>query len=462
MSFVVVKQRTEHDSLGQVQVPEEALWGAHTQRALENFQISGYRFPREFLISLAQIKGCAAEVNAALGRLSRQQCEAIVAAAADVEGGAHDAQFPLDVFQTGSGTSTNMNMNEVIATLAGRIDGNPIHPLDHVNLSQSSNDVIPSAIHVSVACGLHQNLLPALGELAESIRNRAIEFDDVVKTGRTHLMDAVPIRMGQEFSAWETQVRHSVSRLRHAQSELLPLAIGGTAVGTGLNAPEAFGARVAKLLAERTDLPFTTAPDRCAAIAAPDALVQASAQLRGTAIVLTKISNDLRWMNSGPVAGLGEIQLMALQPGSSMMPGKVNPVIPEAVAMSCLHAIGNDAAVAQAAQAGNFQLNTMLPLIGWSLLSNVRILANAARTLAVKAIDGFTVRRQRLQDIAGRNPILATALTPEIGYEASAAIAREAEDTGRSVLDVAIERTSLRESRLRELLDPRRMAGGAI
>ncbi len=451
--------RHEHDSLGGVEVPSEALYGAQTERARQNFEISGYRFPREFLSALAMIKGAAAAVNIDLGLLDHTVGAMIVAAAAEVEQGAYDDHFPLDVFQTGSGTSTNMNANEVIATLASRRAETPVHPNDHVNLSQSSNDVIPTAIHLSAACGIDGQLVPALDQLAEAIAARAAELDDVVKTGRTHLMDAVPIRMGQELSGWEAQIRGAAERLKSARDGLLALAIGGTAVGTGLNAPVEFGERVAAKLAARTGLRFHVAPNRYALISAQDAALHASAALRGAAVALLKIANDLRWMNSGPVAGLAEIALPALQPGSSMMPGKVNPVIPEAVAMSCVHVIGNDAAIAFAAQAGNFQLNTMLPLIAWSLLTNIRILTAAAGELAAKAIAGFSVQRERLAQIAARNPILATALAPRIGYEASAKIAQEAQASGRNILDVARERTQLDEAELRELLDPRHMTG---
>ncbi len=452
-----MKTRTEHDSLGEIQVPAEALYGAQTERARRNFGISAYRMPVELISALGMIKVAAAAVNQRLGLLEPGIADAIASAAEEVTLGDHNQHFPLDVFQTGSGTSTNMNANEVIATLATRYLGKPVHPNDHVNLGQSSNDVIPSAIHVATAVALSGRLSPALVRLADTIHKRSEELRGVVKTARTHLMDAVPIDMAQELSGWEAQVRAANDRIDEAVRGLLPLPIGGTAVGTGLNSAPEFGPRVAAELAERTGLPFVSAPNRFAGISAQDAALNASAQLRGVAVVLRKIADDLRWMNSGPNAGLAEIELPALQPGSSIMPGKVNPVIPEAVAMACVHAMGNDSAVMLAAQAGNFQLNTMLPLIGWSLLTSAGILTNATDALATNAVASFKVRRERLAEIAGRNPILVTALAPRIGYEASAKLAKEAYASGRSILEVALEHTRLTEEELKQLLDPARM-----
>jgi fumarate hydratase class II len=408
------------------------------------------------------IKGAAAEVNMDLGLLDRSIGAAIVAAARDVEKGVYPDQFPLDVFQTGSGTSTNMNVNEVIATLAQRAIGRDVHPNDHVNLCQSSNDVIPTAIHVTVAQALGEELMPAVTSLEQIIDVRRVELDDVVKTGRTHLMDAVPIRMGQELSAWKAQVVGARQRLDLAQREMLSLAIGGTAVGTGLNTTPDFGERVARRIADRSGLPFATAPNRFAAIAAQDPALNASAQLRGTAVVLLKIANDLRWMNSGPLAGLAEIALPALQPGSSIMPGKVNPVVPEACAMVAAQIIGNDTAITVAGQSGNFQLNVMLPVVAHNLLQSIEILAAASRALADSAIAGFTVNRERLTDALERNPILVTALNPVIGYEKGAAVAKKAYARGEPILRVAAEETDLSEAELKRLLDPASLTEGGI
>lgn len=446
-----------HDSLGDVRVPSDALYGPQTQRAVDNFQFSSFRFPRPFLAALGLIKRCAAEVNGELGLLDPDVSKAIAAAAEQVEQGRHDAQFPLDIFQTGSGTSTNMNANEVIATLAGRICGKAIHPNDHVNLGQSSNDVIPAAIHLSAAGEIESRLLPSVEGLASAIAAKARQVDHVVKTGRTHLMDAVPLRLSQEMGGWEAQLRAAAKRIDSAMTRLLELPLGGTAIGTGLNADPRFGARVVARTAQRSGLSFRQSANLFAAISSQDGSLEMSAQLRGLAVSLLKIANDLRWMNSGPVAGLAEISLPALQPGSSIMPGKVNPVIPEAVAMIAAQVVGNDATISMAAQSGAFQLNTMLPVIAWNLLSSIHLLSGAAEALGTKAIAGFVVNEQRLRELAEKNPILATALAPRIGYDASAEIAKEVVKTGRSVIEVAMDKTQLSEPELREILDPAKM-----
>ncbi len=448
-----------HDSLGDVKVPAEALYGPQTQRAIENFAFSDFRFPQPFLAALGLIKRSSAEVNAELGLLDRDLAAAIAEASEQVEKGLYDVQFPLDIFQTGSGTSTNMNANEVIATLAGRICGKKVHANDHVNLGQSSNDVIPAAIHISAAQEVTQRLLPAIAGLADSIAVKAREVDHVVKTGRTHLMDAVPIRLSQELGGWEAQLRAAARRIESAMPRILELPLGGTAIGTGLNADPRFGAQVVNRIAESSGLHFTRSPNLFASISSQDASLELSAQLRGLSVSLLKIANDLRWMNSGPVSGLAEISLPALQPGSSIMPGKVNPVIPEAVAMICAQVAGNDATILIAAQSGAFQLNTMLPVIAWNLLSSIHLLTGAAQALGSKAIAGFVVNEKKLSELAGRNPILATALAPHIGYDLSAEIAQEVVRTGRSVVEVALEKTSLTESELREILDPAKMTG---
>ncbi len=451
--------RTERDSLGQVEVPADALYGAQTQRAVENFPVSGTIMPLPFIRALAMIKGAAAEVNRDLGLLDGAVAEAISAAAAEVEEGRHDGQFPVDVFQTGSGTSSNMNANEVIGRIASVRLEEPVHPNDQVNMGQSSNDVVPTAIHVSACLEIHRRLLPALDHLAETIESRAVELSDVVKTGRTHLMDALPLTLGQELGGWAAQVREGIERIENALVHLRRLALGGTAVGTGLNAHPRFAAGVAVLLSRKTGFEFELAGDRFAAMGGQDAAVEMSGQLRTMAVGLIKIANDLRWMNSGPLAGLGEIALPALQPGSSIMPGKVNPVIPESVAMACVQVMGNDSAIAVAGQSGSFQLNVMLPLIARNLLESIALLSSSARLLADRAIAGFTVNRNRLGQALARNPILVTALNPVIGYEKAAAIAKRAYAESRPVLEVALEMTDLPEDELERLLDPGMLTG---
>ena len=454
--------RKERDSMGELHVPAEALWGAQTQRAVENFPVTGLAMPRAFIRALGLIKGAAAGANSELGLIETPKAMGIQAAALEVAEGLHDSQFPIDVFQTGSGTSSNMNANEVIATLASRALGTEIHPNDDVNMGQSSNDVIPTAIHVSAALLLVEDLLPSLQQLQETIEARAKEFDGVVKTGRTHLMDAMPVRLSQELGGWATQISHASARLTDTLPRLSSLAQGGTAVGTGINAHPKFGAKIAKLLSEQTGHQFEPAVNYFEALSSQDTAVELSGQLKVLAVALTKIANDLRWMNSGPLAGLGEIELPPLQPGSSIMPGKVNPVIPEAVAMVAAQVIGNDATITVAGQSGSFQLNLMLPVIAYNLLQSIGMLANASALLADKAIAGFTVNRERLAEAVNRNPILVTALNPVIGYEKGAAIAKKAYAEGRPIREVAAELTDLTDEELDRLLDAVELTRGGI
>ena len=452
--------RIERDSRGELRIPVDALWGPQTQRAVENFGLGGIVMPAAFIHALALVKWAAATANGELGQLAPGRAAAIAEAALEVAAGHHDRQFPVDVFQTGSATSTNMNANEVIAALAARRLGQPVHPNDDVNRGQSSNDTIPTALHLAAARALAERVLPALEHLAAVLAARIASDGHVLKTARTHLMDAVPMTLGQELGAWRSQVLDSSARLQSVLPRLLRLAQGGTAVGTGLNAPAGFGEAVAALLAERTGLAFVAAPDRFAAIAAQDTAVELSGQLRGAAVVLAKIANDLRWMNSGPLAGLGEVALPELQPGSSIMPGKVNPVIPEAVAMAAVAVVGNDAAIALAGQSGSFQLNTMLPLIAHLLLQSETLVANSAAALADRAIAGMTVQEERLAAALAHNPMLVTALNPLIGYDRAAAIARAARTQGRPILEVAVAMSGLPRDELARLLDPARLARG--
>jgi fumarate hydratase, class II len=454
--------RVEHDSMGALEVPANALWGAQTQRAIQNFPPSGLRMPRAFIRALGLIKHAAAAANAELGDLPRDIASAIQAAALEVAGGRYDDQFPVDVFQTGSGTSSNMNANEVIAALATRALSRAVHPNDQVNMSQSSNDVVPSAIHVSAALLLEEHLLPALERLSAVLGRRAGALTEVVKTGRTHLMDAMPITLAQELNAWRTQIENAVLRLKSVLPRLYQLAQGGTAVGTGINARPEFGAEFARRLAANTGLGFRPSDNYFEALSSQDTAVELSGQLKVLAVGLMKISNDLRWMNSGPLAGLGEIALPALQPGSSIMPGKVNPVVPESVTMIAAQVMGNDATIAVAAASGNFQLNVMLPVIAYNLLQSVELLGIGSGNLADHALAGFTVNRARLEDALARNPILVTALNPVIGYEKGAAIAKKAYAEGRPILEVAAEMTSLSMDELRRLLDPKTLTEGGI
>ncbi len=454
--------RIERDSLGEVSVPKDALYAAQTQRAVANFPISPLRFPRQFIRAIGLIKGAAAAVNLDLGELDADMAAAIQAACTEVAYGAHDAHFPLDIFQTGSGTSTNMNANEVITTLASRILGSSVHPNDHVNMGQSSNDVIPSAIHLSAYLAVTEELLPALRHLQETLDAKAAEVDDIVTTGRTHLMDAMPVRLSQELGGWSNQIDKGQRRLRDALVRLAELAQGGTAVGTGINAHPEFGGRIAAKLAEMTDLPFRTSENYFESLSSQDAAVELSGQLKTIATSLMKIANDLRWMNSGPIAGIGEIELPALQPGSSIMPGKINPVIPEAVAMVAAQVTGNDLTITIGGQSGSFQLNVMLPVIGYNLLQSISILAGASRLLADRAIAGFIVNAERIGRLVDSNPILVTALNPVIGYELGAQIAKTAYAQGRTLKEVALEMTDLSAGELDELLAPRKLTEGGI
>jgi fumarate hydratase class II len=456
------KYRIEHDSMGELQVPEDALWGAQTQRAVDNFPISGLPMPRQFIAALGLVKWAAAGANAELGLLKSEIAVAIQKAALEVAEGGYDEHFPIDVFQTGSGTSSNMNANEVIAHLATANLGDDVHPNDHVNMSQSSNDVIPTCVHVSACVAIHSQLLPALDHLSGVLEKKADEVRGVVKTGRTHLMDAMPVTLGQELDGWRSQVDHASERIRGSLKRLVGLAQGGTAVGTGINAHPRFGEKVAVLLSEQTGIKFASAANKFESLSSQDAAVEMSGQLRVLAVSLTKIANDLRWMNSGPLAGIGEIALPALQPGSSIMPGKVNPVIPEAVAMVGAQVIGNDATIAMGGQSGNFQLNVMLPVVAYNLLQSIELLANASKCLADKAIAGFTVNEDNINRALGRNPILVTALNPVIGYELGAAVAKKAYADGRPVKEVAKEMTDLTDEELDRLLDPAALTEGGI
>jgi fumarate hydratase class II len=456
--------RIEHDSMGEVEVPAEALWGAQTQRAVENFPVSGERIGRDMIGALGAIKGTAAQVNAQLGVLDADLADAIHDAAAEVARGEHDEDFPVDVFQTGSGTSSNMNANEVIATLASRRLGRPVHPNDHVNASQSSNDVFPSAIHLAAVRLLVRELIPALDHLAAVLEAKAAEFATVVKVGRTHLMDAVPVTLGQEFGGYAAAIRHDVERTVAILPRLGELPLGGTATGTGLNAPPGFARQVNERLASSMKLPLTEARNHFEAAGARDALVEASGVLRVTAISLYKICNDLRWMGSGPRAGLAEISIPDLQPGSSIMPGKVNPVICEAVCQVCTQVIGNDAAVAFGGAAGNFELNVMMPVIARNLLLSARLLASVVPLLADRCVAGITPFADRMRQLAESSPVIVTALNRFIGYEAAAEVAHEALETGETIRAIVISRGyvsrgEITEAQLDAALDVLAMTG---
>ena len=453
------KTRTEQDSLGSVDVPAEALYGAQTQRAVENFQISDLRLGADFISTLAQIKVACARTNTELGLLDKEDSDAIAAAADRIIAGEFADQFPVDLFQTGSGTSTNMNMNEVLATLVKRDSGRDLHPNDHINMSQSSNDVIPTCIHVSALLMLENRVLPALHQLVGVLTRKRSTVAHIVKTGRTHLMDAMPIRMDQEISGWLQQVQDGITRLENVRPRLVQVAQGGTAVGTGVNAPKTFSRLFCRHLSMLTGLTLQPAANHFAAQSSQDTALELSGQLKTSATTLIKIANDLRWMNSGPLAGLGEIELPTLQPGSSIMPGKVNPVISEAVMMAAAQIYGNDTSIGLCAQHGNFQLNTMLPLIGHNLLQSEQLLANAATTLADKAISGFTVNQAHIEATLARNPVLVTALNRVIGYEHAAALAKQAYSEGRPIVDVVVEQTDLERDEVEHLLDPRHLTG---
>jgi fumarate hydratase class II len=443
-------ERIEQDSMGEVRVPSHAKWRAQTQRAVENFPISGLRLERGQIEALARIKRAVTSVKRADRSMEPEVAAAVIGAADAVARGDHDDQFPIDVFQTGSGTSSNMNMNEVLATLAAESLGRPVHPNDDVNHPMSSNDMFPASIHIAATAGVVRDLVPALEHLAGSLEGKSAEFADVVKSGRTHLMDATPVTLGQEFGGYAAQVRLGVERLQATLPRVAELPLGGTAVGTGINAPPGFGGRVIAELAAATRLPLTEARDHFEAQGARDALVELSGQLRTIAVSLTKIANDLRWMGSGPRAGLGEINLPDLQPGSSIMPGKVNPVIPEATLMVCAQVVGNDAAVAWAGAAGNFELNVMLPVLGRNLLESIRLLANVSRLLADRCVDGITANVDRLREYAESSPAIVTPLNRHLGYEEAASIAKQALAEHKTIRQVVLERGHVQAGRLTE------------
>jgi fumarate hydratase, class II len=454
--------RTEHDSMGDVQVPRDALWRAQTQRAVENFPISGLPIDRALIAALASVKGAAATVNADLGVLDAGMATAIHDAAAEVARGDHDAHFPIDVFQTGSGTSSNMNANEVIASLAARALGREVHPNDHVNASQSSNDVFPTAIHIAATRSVVRDLLPALVHLQDSLSRKSAELADVVKSGRTHLMDATPVTLGQEIGGYAAQVSRGIERLGGTLPRLSEVPLGGTAVGTGINMPPGFAETVVRRLAEDLDLPLTEARDHFEAQGARDGLVELSGQLRTVAVSLTKICNDIRWMGSGPRTGLAEIHLPDLQPGSSIMPGKVNPVLPEATLMVCAQVIGNDAAVAFAGASGNFELNVMMPVMARNVLESVRLLANVSRLLADRCVDGITADVARCRELAESSPSVVTPLNTYLGYDAAAKVAKQSLAERKTIRQVVVEQGyvesgAITEAQLDEALDVLRM-----
>ncbi|HEV7525682.1 MAG TPA: class II fumarate hydratase [Acidimicrobiia bacterium] len=450
--------RVEHDSMGEVRVPAGAQWGAQTQRAVENFPISGRPITPALIRALALIKAEAARVN----QLERPVKNAIAAAAEEVATGAHDDQFPIDVFQTGSGTSSNMNANEVIGRLASEQLGAPVHPNDHVNMSQSSNDVFPSAVHLAAALAITERLVPALERLTKALRKKQREFAHEVKSGRTHLMDATPVTLGQEFGGYAAQIEEGVARLHDTLPRLCALPLGGTAVGTGINAPKGFARKVIARLAARTSLPLTEAKDHFAAQGARDALVETSGQLRVLAVSLIKIANDLRWMGSGPNAGLAEIRLPDLQPGSSIMPGKVNPVIPEVVTQVGAQVIGNDAAIAFGGSQGNFELNVFVPVIARNLLESIDLLARAGAVFADKCIKGIEANTETLERYAEASPAVITALNPHLGYETTAEILKESKRTGKSVRQIVRVRKLMTDAQLDRALDVEAMTRGGI
>ena len=460
------RYRVEKDSLGEVKIPFNALWGPQTQRAINNFSISGitFNFPfgRTFIMALGVIKEAAARANQTLKLLDTKKARGVIKASREVWSGRHDNQFPIDIFQTGSGTSTNMNANEVIGKLATKYSGVEVDPNDHVNMSQSSNDVIPTAINISCHCDLDHLLLPALQDLIKTIGNKAKKVEGVTKTGRTHLMDAMPIKMDQELNAWKSQLESSQESLLTVTDKLLLLPQGGTAVGTGINAHPRFSKEFAKEVSKLRKMKAKPSNNFFHSLSAQDTSLQVSAELRNLATILMKISNDLRWMNSGPLTGLGEIELKALQPGSSIMPGKINPVIPESVSMVCADVIGNDVTVAIAAQSGNFQLNVMLPVIAYNLLKSINILSNAMDALGSKAIKTFKINKTNIQESLEKNPVLVTSLSPVIGYSKAAEIAKKAYKEKRSIIEVALEETKLSRKRLESLLNPENLTSGGV
>jgi fumarate hydratase class II len=453
LADTVAGMRVEHDTMGEVLVPDDARWGAQTQRAVDNFPISGQRLSRDLIGALASIKGAGATINGRLGVLDKDLAKAIHDAAADVARGSYDDQFPIDVFQTGSGTSSNMNMNEVVATLASERLGRPVHPNDHVNASQSSNDVFPSAIHLAAVRETTKQLLPSLTHLERALRKKAREFATVVKSGRTHLMDATPVTLGQEFGGYATQVKDAQQRIEAALPVVGTLPLGGTAVGTGINAPKTFARSVIKRLADDMQIPLSEAKDHFAAQGARDALVGLSGDLRVLAVALTKIANDLRWMGSGPRTGLAEIRIPDLQPGSSIMPGKVNPVLCEAVTQVAAQVMGNDAVIAFSGSQGNFELNVYLPVIARNLLESIRLLANVSRLFADKCIAGIEANVDRLQTYAESSPALGTALNPFIGYEKAAELVKKSAQTGRSIRELVLEEKLMTSEELDRALD---------
>ena len=463
-----MKFRTEKDSLGEVKVPAKALWGAQTQRAVNNFPISGIKmdfpFTKSFVSSLGLIKDAAARANLRLKLISTKKSKAISRAAKEVWKEKHHKEFPIDVFQTGSGTSSNMNANEVIANLASRYSKLDINPNDDVNMSQSSNDVIPTAIKLSAIMDLDGKLFPALDELIDSIEKKAKSLEGVIKTGRTHLMDAMPIDFSEELGAWASQLSASKEMLRTIEKRFFELPQGGTAVGSGINAHKNFSKYFAQELSKlcNSKKRFSPSKNFYHELSAQDCSVQLSGELKNLAIVLMKISNDLRWMNSGPLAGMSEIELKALQPGSSIMPGKVNPVIPEAVAMASADVIGNDVSITVAAQSGSFQLNVMLPVIAYNLLKSINLIAGSMKALSKNAIKTFKVNEKNLESSLSKNPILVTALNPIIGYEKAAEIAKKAYKENRSIIEVAAQETDLSKAKLLKLLDPKKLAKGGI
>jgi fumarate hydratase, class II len=456
--------RIEHDTMGEVAVPASALWGAQTQRAVQNFPVSGVRVDPAVIRALAAVKAAAARVNARLGVLSQEVADAVAAAAQEIADGGHADQFPVDVFQTGSGTSTNMNVNEVVAALASQRLGRRVHPNDEVNASQSSNDTFPTAVHLAAAGALLSDLVPALDHLAGALEAKATETSDVVKAGRTHLMDATPVTLGQELGGYAAQVRHGVERLRAALPRVAEVPLGGTAVGTGINTPAGFAAAVIAELADRTGLPLTEARNHFEAQGARDGLVELSGTVRTVAVGLTKICNDLRWMGSGPLAGLGEVHLPDLQPGSSIMPGKVNPVVPEAVLQVCAQVVGHDATVAWAGASGSFELNVMVPVMSRAVLEEERLLANASRLLADRCVAGLEPDRERALRLAQSSPSIVTPLNRVIGYENAAKVAKHAVTHGVTIREAVVElgfvdRGEIDEASLDKLLDVRSMTG---
>ncbi|WP_018126936.1 class II fumarate hydratase [Balneola vulgaris] len=456
--------RIEKDSMGDVNVPKDALYGAQTQRAHDNFPISGIRFSREFIQALGYVKKSAALANSKLGTIDAKIGDAIAAAAQEIIDGKHDKEFVIDIFQTGSGTSSNMNSNEVIARRANELSANElgIHPNDHVNFGQSSNDVVPTAIRISAVLAAKNNLIPALKHLQETFLAKGKEYADVVKTGRTHLMDAMPVTIEQEFGGYARQIELGIQRVEAALERMIELPQGGTAVGTGINTHPEFGSTFASNVTELTGVDFKEAVNHFEAQATVDAPVELSGQLKTIAVSLMKIGNDLRWMNSGPNGGLGEIQLAALQPGSSIMPGKVNPVIEESLTMVCAQVIGNDTTVTVGGQAGNFELNVMLPVVAHNLLQSIEILGNASRNLADRSVSKLTVRKDVIADMVGRNPILVTTLNPIIGYDLAAKIAKKAFAESRPLKEVAKEMTDLSDEELESALDPMKMTKGGF